>query len=182
MTWGKRIADTITFLRLFVAPLLIWLGIAQGKEGLELATLLVLVAWTGDTVDGHIARASGTQVKTWLGEHDGQIDMTICTALAIYMIISGLVNLPLGVVYLLVFAVVFLRRGYGVVTGQVYMAPIWGYFLIILLRNPSPAKWWVLGWLGAATVLNWKRFAKDLAPGFIDGMRDAWQRLRHSGG
>ncbi|MBF8285888.1 MAG: hypothetical protein HW378_4803, partial [Anaerolineales bacterium] len=58
MLVSRQFADLITVMRFAVAFILPWLGMAQRAAGLPLAVWLMIADWTGDCLDGPIARRS----------------------------------------------------------------------------------------------------------------------------
>lgn len=56
MVGTKILADALTGLRFVLGFCLVWLGWQQGPEAIATAALLLLIAWTSDTLDGPLAR------------------------------------------------------------------------------------------------------------------------------
>ena len=54
----KYFADFLTFSRLFIAALYVWLGWSRGGDGLQIAAVLMIVSWASDMFDGALARRS----------------------------------------------------------------------------------------------------------------------------
>ena len=52
----KLIADLITLVRGVMGVFLAWLGFSYGRESLPEAILVMVLCWTGDMLDGGIAR------------------------------------------------------------------------------------------------------------------------------
>ena len=61
----KHVADIVTLGRGLLAIGLVWLGLRQGADGLGLAVWLIQADWTGDVLDGFLARRSQTLSPTW---------------------------------------------------------------------------------------------------------------------
>ncbi|MGD2251770.1 MAG: hypothetical protein PVF70_02525 [Anaerolineales bacterium] len=176
MLVAKQVADAITVGRMVVIPLLIWVGATQGAAGLDLVTWILMPAWTGDILDGQLARRSRVKYTTWVGEHDLHFDMLICITTLIYMLMSGFIILPVAAVYLLVWALIFWRWGVTVALGDLFMSPIYAWLLVVVFRETVSTRWWLLAFLLIGTILNWTRFAKQLVPKFFAGLRDLWTR------
>lgn len=173
----KIIADMITFSRLLLSICLIWFGIEFGDQALPWVVWIMIISWTGDSLDGTLARHSGTKKKTWVGVHDLQFDMTIAGALLLYLALAGLVPLPNIVFYLLVWAVVFWRFGFNSTLGKLFQAPIYGWLIVVSIRETPSSGLWILVWLVVAIVLTWPRFPDQIIPEFVDGMAEMWQRI-----
>ncbi len=94
MIVAKQVADLITFGRLGIAIILVFLGIRHGQDALPLVIWLMLADWFGDFLDGNLARRSRRKYKTWIGEHDLQVDMSVATGLLLYLIAAQI--LPAG--------------------------------------------------------------------------------------
>jgi phosphatidylglycerophosphate synthase len=173
MLVAKQVADLITIARVLIAPLLIWLGAAQGEASLPLAVWLMIGDWTGDLVDGIIARRSRRQYETWIGSHDLEADIVVSLGLMIYLLVVGYVDLPVVGVYLLFWALVFWRWGFHRPLGMLLQAPIYMWFLVVALQAPARPGLWILAWMGAVTIITWPKAIVDTVPGFLDGMREA---------
>jgi phosphatidylglycerophosphate synthase len=109
----KQIADTLTYVRLIIALLIVLVGISQGRHGLSTALLLLLAGWATDTLDGQLARKDLNSRKTWIGEHDIIVDVMLALSMMIYFSLSGFTPLWLTMfcaLYLL--AVTFILRGW----------------------------------------------------------------------
>lgn len=173
MTNTKPLADLITLLRAFLAPLFIFLGGTRQQDGLPLVTLLLIVNWTGDSIDGALARRSKVQYQTWIGAHDLEIDIFISIGLLGYMVIAGFVAWPVAAMYLLVWILISLKWGLPRSAGMLFQAPIYGVFILIAIRYAPITGLWLLGWVFLAIVITWPKFPKVIVPGFLNGMR-AW--------
>src|SRR3989304_1760435 len=92
MLVAKQVADLITFARGMLAFYLAWLGATLSEHGLPIAVWAMIINWTGDSVDGALARHSRRQYHTWIGDHDLQIDMLVSFGLLIYMLLAGYVH------------------------------------------------------------------------------------------
>src|SRR5512145_2473898 len=104
---AKQAADLITFLRGLLGLGLVWLGIVRGAEGLPLAVWAMILDWTGDSLDGVIARRSRIIYRSWIGDHDIQVDLLVSIGLMGYMMASGFVGLNLVIFYVLLWLVIF---------------------------------------------------------------------------
>jgi phosphatidylglycerophosphate synthase len=134
MLVAKQVADLITLSRGLLAFVLSGLGFLAGKEAIPLAACLLIFDWCGDMVDGPIARRSRVIYRTWIGDHDLQVDMAVSVGLLLYMLTAGYVSWWLGATYLIISAVFFLRLGVTPAPGMLFQAPIYFWFIWIVLK------------------------------------------------
>ena len=172
MIVAKQVADLITSARVLIAVCLVGLGIVQRAAGLPLAAWMMIVDWTGDMVDGRIARRSRVQYRTWIGDHDLEVDMTVSVGLLTYMVKANLTNIWLAGVYILLWCLYFWRQGsIPHSPGMLFQAPIYGWFIWVALRDAPQAGWAILVFLASAIALTWPYFPKVMVPGFLNGLR-----------
>jgi hypothetical protein len=169
---AKQLADLITIARGLLAIVFPWMGLTQGTASLPWAGVLIAADWTGDVLDGALARRSGVKQQTWVGAHDLEIDMLVSLGLLIYMTINGWLSLTIAVVYLLLWGAFFLRAGIPRSMGMLFQAPIYGWFIYIALLHASTIGWMLVAWVLAAVVITWPRFPQEVIPGFLRGMGD----------
>ncbi len=172
MLVAKQVADLITSTRVLIAFCLVWIGSVRGAAGLYLAAWMMIADWAGDMVDGRIARRSRVQYRTWIGDHDLEVDMTVSTGLLVYLLQAGYVRFWLAGVYVLLWVAYFWRCG-GIPHshGMLFQAPIYGWFIWVALRDAPQAGWTIVGFLASAIVLTWPYFPKVMVPGFLAGLR-----------
>ncbi len=178
---SKQVADWITYGRLVLAFGLAGLGLLQGRNGLGLAAWLMIADWTGDNLDGALARRSRVRAHTWIGDHDLAVDMAVSVGLLVYMLLAGLVDFRLASVYLVASALVFWRWGVSPALGMLFQAPIYGWFIVSALVVAPTEGRWLLVWIVAAIVLTWPKFPKEVVPGFIHGIQAAARRPSQKG-
>ena len=171
MLAAKQVADLITALRASLFLILPWLGLAQGQGGLPLAVWLMIANWTADSVDGSIARRSRIYYRTWIGDHDLEIDMAVSIGLLGYMVVADLLGWPLAALYVLLWALVFWRTGAHRSLGMLSQAPVYAWFILVSIREAPASGWWTVFWILAAVVITWPKFPKEIVPGFLSGMR-----------
>lgn len=171
MSVAKQFADLITVMRIAIALILPWLGLAQGAAGLPVAVWLMIADWTGDFLDGAMARRSRVAYHTWVGDHDLEVDMAVAAGLLAYLVFAGLVDVRLAGIYLVICALTFWRWGVPKALGMLAQAPIYGWFIWVALRESPAAGPWLVVWIVAAVVLTWPRFPHEVVPGFLAGMR-----------
>jgi hypothetical protein len=177
MRAAKQIADLITLARGLIAVALAWLGLARPAGSLPLAVCLMIADWTGDYLDGQVARRGPAGVHTWIGDHDLQIDMLVSLGLLVYLLGAGLLSPWLAGFYLLPWLAVFWRVGVPRALGMLFQAPIYAWFIGTALVQSPGVGVWLLVWIAAAVVLTWPQFPKEIVPGFLAGMRRLWHNV-----
>ncbi|HLE29800.1 MAG TPA: hypothetical protein VI793_16870 [Anaerolineales bacterium] len=180
MLSAKRLADLITEVRLLLGGMLAWLGLAQGAAGLPLAVWLMIADWTGDCLDGAVARRSRVHDHTWVGDHDLEADMLVSGGLLAYLVFARFLDLHLAGAYLLIWALVFWYWGLLRSLGMLFQAPIYAWFIWVAVRDAPGAGWWIVIWIAAAIVITWPKFPKEVIPGFLAGMQRVWSRLHRA--
>ena len=171
MIVAKQVADLITSARVLIAVCLVGVGIVQGTAGLPLVAWMMIVDWAGDMVDGRIARRSRVQYRTWIGDHDLEVDMTVSAGLLAYMVLAGFVNTWLAVVYVFAWLLYFWKHG-GIPhsLGMLLQAPIYAWFIWVALRDAPQAGWAIIIFLLSTVALTWPYFPKVMVPGFLNGL------------
>jgi hypothetical protein len=178
MLVAKQVADLITLSRGLMAFILAGLGLLVGRAALPLAAWLMIADWCGDMVDGPIARRSQVFYHTWIGDHDLQIDMTVSVGLLIYLLGAGYVGLWVGVIYLVVWALFFLRSGVTLAPGMLFQAPIYFWFIWTTVQGATGLGVLIIVLILVALILTWPKFPQVMVPGFLEGMREAFQPLQ----
>jgi hypothetical protein len=158
-----------------MAFLLAWLGFTHGVEALPLVILVMLFCWTGDYVDGGIARLNQPRRTSWLGDHDLQVDLIVSLGLGAYLVGAGFLNWYIACGYLVVCGLAVWRFGPDRNLLMLVQAFIYGYFIWVALREFPQTGRWLVVWVLAATALSWRRFSNQVVPEFIQGMRSIWR-------
>ena len=171
MLVAKQVADILTLIRASLVVPFVWLGLAQGIRGLPAAIWLLLFSWISDALDGPVARRSRVQYQTWVGDHDLEADMLVSVGLLIYMLAVGFLNLWIGGVYAFIWALVFIRIGVLRTLGMLFQAPIYGWFLFIVLRYEPAQGLLLVGWIAVLVLITWPRFPREVVPDFLNGMK-----------
>jgi hypothetical protein len=169
---SKQTADLITWARALLAITLPIIGISQGAKSLQLAVILLFANWTADSVDGVLARRSRVQYRTWIGDHDLEIDMLISVGTLAYMAVADFLLWQIAAIYLLVWLFVFWRFGVPHVLGVLFQAPIYAYFIIVAIREIPQTVLWLLIWMAAAIIVSWPKFPKVIIPEFFRDVRN----------
>jgi hypothetical protein len=167
----KHVADMVTFARGLLALGLVWLGWSQGADGLGLAVYLILVDWTGDVLDGALARRSPRKDQTWIGDHDLEVDITVSAGLLGYMLLAGYIDWQVAAGYLLVWSLIFWHLGYERSLGMLVQAPIYIYFIYLAIREPPSTGWLIIPWVIIIVLVTWPRFHREVIPGFLENFR-----------
>lgn len=175
---AKQVGDFITASRSLLGVAIVWLGLTQGVHALPAVVLLMLLDWTGDFVDGSIAKRSRNPRRTRIGDSDVHIDLFVSICLGIYLISAGFVGLAFGSFYLLGWALLLWRFGLDKNLLMLMQAPIYLWFILTATRLLPEAGYWLVIWVVIATAINWRRFSREIVPKFIDGMKSMWQGPR----
>jgi len=174
---SKQLADSITLGRAAGALGLVGWGMAHGAESLPAAAVFMVANWTGDILDGALARRSPRARRTWIGDHDLEVDMWVAGCLLAYLAVTGLANARLAAGYVVAWAVLLAASGWPRALGMLCQAPIYGgLFVITVGRAPALAVGMGL-WVLIAIVLTWPRFPQTVVPEFLAGLRAMRVRL-----
>ena len=168
---AKVIADFITASRGLLGVLMIWLGLVQGVRALPAIVLLMLVCWTGDFVDGGIARLSRHPRHTFIGDHDVYVDLFVSLCLGAYLLSAGFVGPIFSCGYLIVWTLLLWRFGLDKNLLMLIQLPIYLDLIMNALRLIPQIGIWLVVWVLVATAINWRRFTHEIVPQFIAGMR-----------
>lgn len=171
MLVAKQVADFLTFSRLVLVFGIVYLGIGRGAEGISMAAMFLILSWTSDSIDGPIARRSRVNYKSWLGDHDLEIDMAVAGGLLVYMVLSGFISLAVGAGYCLVWLLVFWYWGTYRSLGMLSQAPVYGWFIWISLSLATAWGIALVMWILGVVALTWPRFPEEVIPGFLEGMK-----------
>ncbi len=168
---AKTVADLITLARVAIAAGFVWLGLAGDPGTLPWAVLLLLLDWTGDILDGAVAQRSRVPHRSWIGDHDLEVDILAAIGLLAYLVLTGLVDARLALIYALGWAGLLWWTRLPRSLGMLCQAPVYaGLIVIALARRPSAGLWLIL-WIVAAVVVTWPRTIEAVIPGFLAGIR-----------
>lgn len=173
---AKTVADLITTMRGLLGFVIIGLGFALGEDALPIVAILMLLDWTGDFVDGGIARRSRHARHTRIGDSDVYIDSFMSLCLGIYMLRAGFVEPALGFGYLFGWMLILGRKGLEKNLLMLAQAPIYLWFIIVTLRLFPELGNWLILWVVVALAINWRRFTREIVPNFIHAMASMWRR------
>jgi len=167
---AKLVADFITASRGMLGFVMIWLGLTQRADALPTVVTIMLLDWTGDFVDGSIAKRSRHPRRTLIGDSDIYVDLFVSIGLGIYLIEAGFVEPALGLWYTLGWMLVFWRLGLEKNLLMLAQAPIYLWFIVTSVQVIPESGNWLVIWVLIATAINWKRFSQDIVPKFISGI------------
>ncbi|HML20778.1 MAG TPA: CDP-alcohol phosphatidyltransferase family protein [Aggregatilinea sp.] len=173
MPWQKRVADGLTASRAVLALLVLWTAVSLGPAGAEMVLILLLVAATGDTLDGYLARRSGSEGQTWIGEHDVWFDIFFTTCLLLFLVVAQLAPPVLATGHFVGWMWLFHRQhsapnSYAVL----YQAPVYLGVVVAAIACRPRALTWVIGWLGVMGLFAWRRFFGVRVPAFVRDLRE----------
>lgn len=175
----KSLADAITLLRGGLAVLFIWLGAYGGRESLPAAALLLVLCWTGDFVDGGLARRSRRYRHTWIGDHDLEFDVFVSLCLGIYLTLAGYVSLPWALGYAAIWLFILSLAGRSKALLNLVQALIYAAMIVQAWVDALPAGLLLVGWILAALVIKRERLVHQVVPEFLQGIQQAWHSARH---
>jgi phosphatidylserine synthase len=147
MPVSKQVADIITWARTLIAIGLPILGIIYGAESLSWAVILLIINWTADSLDGILARRSPIRHKSWIGDHDLEIDMFISVGALAYLVSAGFLGWQIALAYLFVWLIIFWRFGVPHVMGVFFQLPVYVVFIIIAVREIPMTAVWMVAWV-----------------------------------
>jgi len=159
MLWQKRVADLLTFSRVFLALAVVWVAVQSGRDGIEVALALLIVAATFDTLDGYFARQSGAARQTWIGAHDLEFDVIFSTSLLVYLVLADFVPALLGAAHLLFWMWVCRQQdeipnSYAIL----YQAPLYAGIALAAAKNDPSVLLSVGVWVAVMFVFARRRF------------------------
>jgi phosphatidylglycerophosphate synthase len=103
----RDIANILTLSRVVLAVALVVLATTGGRSTLVIAVAAIMLGWTTDSVDGHIARWGGFAERTAIGRSDVLIDTFFSLGGLAYFIVAGFLPLWAGLGYLALASFVF---------------------------------------------------------------------------
>ena len=172
MKFLKYFADFLTGSRLLIAITLAWLGWTQDNDTWQLATFLLLYAWTSDVLDGVLARRSKVNFSTWIGTHDLYFDVVVAIGVLIFLSANGSVNPSVSIIYMLSWIMIFSRFGLISGLGKLFQAPIYGWFIFATFLSDPLLGGLIIIILLIMVVITWPRFPNDTIPSFLSGFED----------
>ena len=163
----RKLPDLLTLSRGLIAATILGLGFV-GERALEAVILLTILGWTTDILDGRLARKYH-KPPTWIGEREFIFDMLMVVSGLCYLVMSGLINAWLALIYILVAAVCIGVFRSKMITMS-FATPLVALPLIVAsLRAPRAALWYLI-WIAGALILDWSRF-KGVVREFLENAK-----------
>ena len=167
----KTIADTLTAGRFLLALAILWLGLKVGRPALPTATLVLVLGWVSDLLDGALARRALNQRRTWLGDNDLSVDVCVALGLLCYLAFSDYISPAIALSYVLMTGALIWRfRSRSLAMAA--QAPVYVILLYLALRDAPTYGVLAVGWIVLVTVVTWPRFPETVVPEFLQGMRE----------
>ena len=154
--WFGTAADILTGSRLVIAGMILYLGKTQSSEALTSVSLLCLLGWTTDTIDGHFARKSSPPHNSLIGRNDRVIDLIMIFSGWLYLIASGFLPKWKAGIYTLGAFLTVLRFRSKLVLTTVEIIPALAIPITTLRYEPRLGFVWIL-WTLSAALLDHKR-------------------------
>ena len=167
-------ADLLTASRLILSAVILRLGFTAGAGALDTVTLCILLGWTTDTMDGHVARRDRSGRQTWLSRNDVTVDTIFVVSGLLYLALAGFVPWGLSLAYLSIGGLLLLLfRARSLVIAL--EAPLAILPAIVAFAKKPPLGWAFVGWAGVAFLFDRRRFFFRLRL-FGSGWRQARRR------
>ncbi|MGH2541481.1 MAG: CDP-alcohol phosphatidyltransferase family protein [Ardenticatenaceae bacterium] len=87
----KFLADLLTLTRVVVALGILGAAWRGDRSSLPWVVAVTVLAWSGDMLDGWLAKRGGYSPISWVGRHDHEVDASLAGATMIYLWRIGLV-------------------------------------------------------------------------------------------
>jgi len=168
----RKLPDLLTLSRGLVAAVILGLGFA-GARALEAVIILTILGWTTDILDGRLARKYH-KPPTWIGEREFLFDMVMVFSGLFYLVMSGLINGWLSLIYIAIAAVCIAFFRSKMITMS-FATPLVALPLIVAsVKAPRAALWYII-WIAGALILDWSRF-KGVVLEFLENAKKLAQR------
>lgn len=172
MSIATLIADSITATRALLGLLLVGLGSSGMSNSLPLAILIAILCWTGDALDGSVARLAQGHKPSMIGKHDLAVDVLVSFCMGAYLITAEFIPISVGVWYLLGWGALFYFLGLDHILFMLVQVPSYLAFILVSLVEAPHFALWILVWLLLITALLWQRFTRQVIPNFLREMRE----------
>jgi cardiolipin synthase len=169
----KPIADILTSVRALVGVLILWEGICCGAAALGAASLLLLLAWATDLMDGPLARHDPRHIQTWIGEHDLEADISVALGVWLFLGLGGYISLTIAIGYLALCAALLLATRSRHMGWAVQAIP-YATIILVDLSMPQFRTYGILlvAWVIGVVIVTWPRFPQKTLPEFLNGMKN----------
>jgi hypothetical protein len=153
------LADMLTLSRIPMGLAVVYVGITGGQAALPQVVWLSLLAWTVDSVDGHLKRASA-KPPGWIGRNDLTFDVFFSACVAVFFALAGFISSVLFAVWVGILGLVRLlrsRSGTVAANGLVVLTLLVNALHQALLLGGA-----IVAWACVALALDRKRFSYRL--------------------
>ncbi len=168
----------LTATRLVIAAAILLISIFAGHRPaglMEAVLLLVVVGWTTDMFDGKLARKDPTGSKTFIGEADLAVDLTLDVAALVFFATAGYIPWVWAAGYL-GFAAVLILIWTNVTITSILELPVLALHPILAFIFTPFMGWFFVGWMGMAMIVNWGRMWEWIHL-YLAGMRNILRRM-----
>ena len=159
----NKIADALTFLRGVMVIILLLCGVFSGTDAIPVISLLLVLCWVTDVLDGKLARKAATPTR--LGQFDMIADLGFGLSLSLCLVLWDIIPLvPLLIVIgaIAVSALVF--RFYAL--QKFIMVMVYLVFTLTVRQTHPGWAWFILGGVVVLAILNPKR-TREQVSGFL---------------
>ena len=168
----RKLPDLLTLSRGLIAATILGLGFV-GERALEAVIMLTILGWTTDILDGRLARKYH-KPPTWIGEREFIFDMVMVFSGLCYLVMSGLINAWLALIYIVVAGICIAFFRSKMITMS-FATPLVALPLIVASIKAPRAALWYLIWIVGAVMLDWSRF-KGVVREFLENAKNLTQR------
>jgi phosphatidylglycerophosphate synthase len=161
------LADFLTLVRIPLGFAVVYAGATSGGAALPHVVWISLAAWTADTLDGHLKRASSAK-PGWVGRLDLALDVFFNACVAVFLTLAGFISAWLLSAWLgaLGFLGIKARSRSGVIATE-------GVAILVLLiqafQRALALGGAMVGWGVLTLALDRNRFAYRLSK-FLQGL------------
>ncbi|UCC61700.1 MAG: CDP-alcohol phosphatidyltransferase family protein [Anaerolineae bacterium] len=171
MASTKTLADLLTAVRFCLAGFILWLGVKGGAEALPAVVVTLILCWLTDLLDGPLARRDPSKRRTWIGDRDLEVDMSVGLAVLAYLTLAGYLALKAAIGYVVVCAAM-LWYFWSPQLGWAVQAPPYAGMIYTALRNAPRYGLMLVAYVALLIVATWPRFPRVMVPQFLEGMRN----------
>ena len=170
----KRAADFLTFLRVIISFLIaLYAKLAREFDPL-IMSLMVISGWGTDLFDGQFARRSKTRTDTWVGRHDGEIDLFFAFSIWFALYILGRISIEVffSFPFLVGVAKAILKTK---AVFQIGMAGSYGAFIFKVASQKRAALETVIAWIVLTVLVDPKKAKKEVT-GFLKEISSIFEK------
>lgn len=161
----KRAADLLTTLRVVISFVIVFYADLVKEFDPLIMSLLVILGWGTDLFDGQFARRSKTRTDTWVGRHDGEIDLFFAFSIWLALYILGKIA---AVVFFFFPLLIGMAKAILKTKAvfQIGMAGSYGAFILEVASEKRAALETVAAWI-VITIMVDPQKAKREVTGFL---------------